>query len=116
MLCVVVAFNHADFNTFFVFLLNPGVVPPFLPTILPLPHYALQEETIEQIIALGQLEEMIQQGKDELTLIDKYYESKIWEEIERMNEGRTDLELDDWLDPINPVESGEDKAEATSAK
>lgn len=74
----------------------------------PFPAPAIQEEVIEKTIALGQLEEMIEQGKLELKLIDKYHETRMWEVVDQMNEGRTDLdELDDYMDPINPVESGQ---------
>lgn len=74
-----------------------------------------QEEKIEQTIALGQLEEMIEEGKDELKLIDMYYDAKMWEVVDKMNEGREDLALDDYTDPEDLIASGE-SAEASSSK
>lgn len=53
----------------------------------PLP----QEEAIEQEINRGQLEELIEQGKLELKLVDKYYEWRMWEAVEKMNMGREEL-------------------------
>lgn len=73
------------------------------------------EEKIEQTIALGQLEEMIEEGKDELKLIDMYYDAKMWEVVDKMNEGREDLALDDYTDPEDLIASGE-SAEASSSK
>lgn len=53
---------------------------------------SLQEETIEQEINRGQLEELIEQGNMELKLIDKYYEWRMWEVVEKMNSGRKELD------------------------
>lgn len=47
-----------------------------------------QEETIEETIDNGQLEELIQDGKRELTLIDKYAEWKLWEAVEELSKGK----------------------------
>lgn len=39
-------------------------------------------KAIEDEIALGQIEEVIEMAKDELTLIDYYHENKVWELVE----------------------------------
>lgn len=36
----------------------------------------------------GQLEELIIDGKQELELIDKYAEWRLWEAVEELNKGR----------------------------
>lgn len=42
------------------------------------------EETIEDILEMGQLEEMIEQAHEELELIDIYKENKVWEAVEEL--------------------------------
>ena len=39
-------------------------------------------KTIEKTIEMGQIEEIIVMAKDELELVDYYYENKIWEKVE----------------------------------
>jgi len=39
-------------------------------------------KTIESTIELGQIEEVIVMAKDELELVDYYYDNKIWEKVE----------------------------------
>ncbi|KAK8819609.1 NADH dehydrogenase [ubiquinone] 1 alpha subcomplex subunit 5 [Blastocystis sp. ATCC 50177/Nand II] len=36
-------------------------------------------KTIEKIIGCGQVEELVEQAKDELSLIEDYYQYRIWE-------------------------------------
>ena len=36
-------------------------------------------KTIERLIGCGQVEELVQQAKDELSLIEDYYQYRIWE-------------------------------------
>ncbi|CAM9210160.1 unnamed protein product [Laminaria digitata] len=43
------------------------------------------EEAIEDEINHGQLEELIMDGKNELKLIDKYAEWRLWEAVEELN-------------------------------
>ncbi|CAN0119630.1 unnamed protein product [Ectocarpus sp. 12 AP-2014] len=44
------------------------------------------EETIEDEINHGQLEELLVDGKNELKLIDKYAEWRLWEAVDELNE------------------------------
>lgn len=54
--------------------------------LLPVIHgQQTQEETIEEEINNGQLEELIVDGKQELKLIDKYAEWRLWEAVESLN-------------------------------
>ena len=50
----------------------------------------MQEEAIEDDINNGQLEELIVDGKNELKLIDKYAEWRLWEAVEELNKGKPD--------------------------
>ncbi|CAM9627374.1 unnamed protein product [Scytosiphon promiscuus] len=48
------------------------------------------EEAIEDEINHGQLEELLVDGKNELKLIDKYAEWRLWEAVEELNKERQD--------------------------
>lgn len=47
-----------------------------------------QEEAIEDEINDGQLEEMLVDGINELKLIDKYAEWRLWEAVDELNKER----------------------------
>lgn len=47
-----------------------------------------QEEAIEEEINHGQLEELLVDGKNELKLIDKYAEWRLWEAVDELNKER----------------------------
>lgn len=55
----------------------PSAVPP-----------TPQEEAIEDEIDHGQLEELLVDGKNELKLIDKYAEWRLWEAVDELNKER----------------------------
>lgn len=48
-------------------------------------------KTIEKTIELGQIEEVIVMAKDELELVDYYYDNKIWEKVEEARKTGDDV-------------------------
>lgn len=53
-----------------------------------IPSSPPQEEAIEDEISNGQLEELLVDGKNELTLISKYAEWRLWEAVDELNKER----------------------------
>lgn len=67
-------------------------------------------EAVEEICRMGQVEEMIEQAKDEMGVLDMYLEDRIWELVEIANP-TVDYDPDPTVDPMGP-DGDQDVADA----
>jgi hypothetical protein len=88
--------TRRTFARFFFFCLDhPGVH-----LVTGYPARAAQVRAIEDEIGLGQIEEVIEIAKDELALVDYYYENKGWELVAD-EKRRADKVVEAMADSIN---------------